>query len=634
MSTPQQILKQYWGYDAFRPLQQNIIDSVLAGNDTLALLPTGGGKSICFQVPALSQPGLCLVISPLIALMKDQVENLLKRNIAALSLHSGMNRYEVTDTLKNAAYGEFKFLYVSPERLETDVFKEYLEVLPLNLIAVDEAHCISQWGYDFRPPYLRIASIRQFFPNIPILALTASATPLVQTDICQKLLFKKNNVFRQSFERPNLSLSAFNVDSKINKLVEILKKVPGCAIVYCRNRKRTKEIAHLLHLNNISAQFYHAGLQQAERNSRQEAFINNQVRVIVCTNAFGMGIDKPDVRSVVHMDIPDNLENYYQEAGRAGRDGKQSFAVLLYSNRELSELQQLPAIKFPSIQEVKRIYQALANYLQIAVGSGEGLYYNFNLIEFVQNFKLNPISVINVLKALEQSGLLSFNEQVFLPSKVGFTCNKDHLNEFELSHPELENLVKYLLRTYAGIFDNVVSINEKLLGRLTRLSADELKTQLLQLQAFGIIEYHPQKETPQLFFTQNRAPAEHLLFDDKQYEFRKQQYAQRVQTMHHYVALNLPCRSKYIGNYFGDAEIKPCGQCDNCLRLKNTTLSAKQYTQISTKIFDNLQQTETAIEHLFEKMNGCKKDLVWKVLDHLQAERKLTVTGAGNIKKT
>ncbi len=632
LSTPQQILQQYWGHNAFRPLQAEIIENILEGNDTLALLPTGGGKSICFQVPALCKPGICLVVSPLIALMKDQVENLKKRNIAALSLQSGMTYYEVRDTLKNACYGEFKFLYVSPERLETKLFKEYLSALPLNLIAVDEAHCISQWGYDFRPPYLRIAAIRQTFPSIPVLALTASATPIVQADICDKLLFKAHHIFRQSFEKPNLSFSVFKVDSKINKLIEILQKVRGTAIVYCRNRRRTKEIAHLLHLNKISANFYHAGLIQKERSQRQEDFINDKVRVIVCTNAFGMGIDKPDVRTVIHVDIPDNLENYYQEAGRAGRDGKQAFAVLLYGSNEAEELQKLPDIKFPPLKEIRSIYQALANHLQIAVGSGEGLYYNFSLFDFVKYFKLNSLLVINALKALEQEGHLTFNEQVFLTPKIGFTCSKDLLNEFEAAHPEFENLLKYLLRTYAGIFDNVVSVNEKLISRLTKLSIEELQQQLIKLQAFGILEYQPQIETPQIYFSQNRASADYLTFNNDQYLERKKQYQLRVQAMARYIHLEGFCRSQYIGNYFGDADLKPCGQCDNCLRKKKVQLTEADFKRISHLILEYVNGAGVSLQQLFAQMPSTKKDHIWKVLDHLQSEKKLLVEPDGIIK--
>ncbi|MGI8634122.1 MAG: RecQ family ATP-dependent DNA helicase [Segetibacter sp.] len=633
MPSPQEILQQHWGHVSFRPLQEEIIAAVMQGKDVLALLPTGGGKSVCFQIPALANEGLCLVISPLIALMKDQVENLKKRNIPALSIHSGMSYFEVKQTLQNAAFGPYKFLYVSPERLETKLFKEYLPAFNLNLVAVDEAHCISQWGYDFRPPYLRIANIRYQFPAVPVLALTASATPVVQEDICEKLLFNDKKIFRQSFEKPNLSFSVFKAESKFNKLLEILHKVHGTALVYCRNRKRTKEIANLLRLNNISADFYHAGLLQEQRSQKQEDWVQNKTRVVVCTNAFGMGIDKPDVRVVVHMDIPDNLENYYQEAGRAGRDGKRAFAVLLYTQLELIELKKLPEIKYPDVVQIRKVYQALANYLQIPVGSGENMYYDFNLNEFVLNFKLDIPLVINAIKALEQEGILSFNEQVFLPAKINFTCSKDQLNTFEASHPHLENLIKYLLRSYEGIFDNEVSINEKLLSRLTNLSADELSGQLKELEAFGIIQYQPQKEMPQMFFMQGRAPAEHLIFHHENYLKRKQQYQLRIDAMEKYILLDVSCRSQYIGQYFGDVHMAKCGYCDICLKQKNVELTREEFALISERIVQSISGA-IEIKELLHQLEGIKKEKLWKVLDYLQDERKITVNEKGFIELT
>jgi ATP-dependent DNA helicase RecQ len=447
-----EILKKYWGYDEFRPLQKEIIESVLSGKDTLAILPTGGGKSICFQVPALAQEGICIVVSPLIALMKDQVENLKKRDIPALLIHSGMKRVDVMQTLKNASHDYFKFLYVSPERLETSLFKEYLPGLNVNLIAVDEAHCISQWGYDFRPSYLRIAELRKELPGVPVLALTASATPEVQKDIVQRLEFKSQNTFQQSFERKNLSYSVFKVDSKLAKLVDIVSKVQGSSIVYCKSRKRTNEIMNLLQMHGISATNYHAGLKQEERNQRQKNWIDNRVRVIVCTNAFGMGIDKPDVRLVVHIDTPDCLENYYQEAGRAGRDGKKSYAVLLYDERDIEELNGLHAIRFPTIEQIQKAYSALTNFLQIPAYTGEYKSFNFRFDEFIRNFRLNSNEALYALKALESDGWLELNEKSFTPSTLVFTTSKKELAEFERHYSQHEPLLTSLLRSYEGIF--------------------------------------------------------------------------------------------------------------------------------------------------------------------------------------
>lgn len=633
MPTPKDILQQYWGHNDFRPLQEDIINAVLAGKDVLALLPTGGGKSICFQVPALVKDGLCLVISPLIALMKDQVQNLKKRNIQALSIQSGMSHQEVRETLQNAAYGPYKFLYVSPERLESALFKEFMPAFNLNLIAVDEAHCISQWGYDFRPPYLRIANIRSSFPDVPVVALTASATPLVQQDICEKLLFAEQHIFRQSFEKPNLSFSIFKSDSKINKLLEILQKVPGTAIVYCRNRKRTKDIANLLVLNKISADYYHAGLSQQERSDKQEGWINNKIRVIVCTNAFGMGIDKPDVRVVVHMDIPDNLENYYQEAGRAGRDGKISFAVLLYTRDEFESLEKLPDIKYPPLVEIKKIYQAVANHLQIATGSGEGIYFEFNLKDFVTHFKLDASQVVNILKALEQEGHLSFNEQVFVPAKIGFTCGKEEIDAFENAHPQLEGTIKSLLRSYQGIFDNEVPVSEKLLCSIVKIPLDELRKQLEALQSFNVIRYHPQKEMPQIYFLHNRASADYITFDNEAYMKRKKAYKLRVDAMQKYVVLEKKCRSQYIGQYFGDNEMKLCGVCDYCLAQKNVQLSSAEFDKITNRIFEALNGKETDIKQLLERITTFKKEKIWTVINFLQNEGQLKVNEKGLISR-
>jgi len=532
MLEPLEVLKKYWGYDSFRPLQAEIIDSVLAGNDTLALLPTGGGKSVCFQVPSLLSDGLCLVISPLIALMKDQVLNLKKKGIPALSIYSGMSFVEVKKTLQNAAYGNFEFLYVSPERLQTELFLEYLPLIKVNLIAVDEAHCISQWGYDFRPAYLHIAELREYFPDVPVLALTASATAEVQKDIREKLLFRKSQkFFQQSFERPNLSYSAFHLFSKENKLLTIVKKVDGSGIVYCKTRRRTKEVAELLNQNGIVADFYHAGLSTEERHKKQEDWINNKTRIICCTNAFGMGIDKPDVRTVVHFDVPDALENYYQEAGRAGRDGKKSYAVLLYSEAELESLKKQIDIRFPANEVIKKVYADLCNFLQLPSNSGEGLSYDFDLNTFAKNFKLDAYTINSVLKILEQEELISYSEQFFQPSTVEFSIDKQHLNDFEKSHPQYLHVVKGLLRSYDGIFDFPSFINEAELSSFVGINKELLIKILLELKALGIIDYIPQKEKPQIYFIKNRVKTDELFINQKNILKRKGAYEKRLKAM-------------------------------------------------------------------------------------------------------
>ncbi len=633
MTTPLSILQQYWHHDTFRPGQEDIIQSVLSNRDTLALLPTGGGKSICFQVPAILKEGLCLVISPLIALMRDQVDALLEKNIPAVALHSGMTYYEVQTVLRQATHGDFTFLYLSPERLQSSLFKEYLPALNIGLVVVDEAHCISQWGYDFRPPYLRIADLRDELPGVSIVALTASATPIVQEDIMRQLKFTDGAIFRQSFERPNISYSCFGVDSRINKLLNILNKVPGTAIVYCSNRKQTKELAQVLNQQKIDADFYHAGLTQPVRDEKQQAWIQNKIRVMVCTNAFGMGIDKPDVRTVIHYDTPDCLENYYQEAGRAGRDGKKAYAVLLYQQENLAALKEMPDKRFPPIPEIKRIYQALADYLQIPVGIGEGQYYDFNLAEFVSNFKLNNLLVINTLKVLEQEGHISFSENIFLPSQVNFIPDKDNLNQFQESHPALMPLIKSLLRSYEGIIDNRVSVYEKKLAWLCHISVDETILQLQQLRSFGIIEYLPQKDTPQIHFLLNRAPAKYLEIKQDQYHERKMQYAARVETMLHYIQLPDGCRSRYMAVYFGDKESKDCGNCDNCLARKRKELTTEEFSFIEAKIMQSAQPA-ISVEELLSELKKISSEKVWTVLEFLQGENIIELDEQGIIQRS
>ena len=594
----------------------------------------------------MATEGMCLVVSPLIALMKDQVENLRKKNITAYAIHSGMNRKEVLNVMKVVTESNCKFLYVSPERLETRIFREFLPGMGISLLAVDEAHCISQWGYDFRPSYLRINSLREELPGIPVLALTASATPGVQHDICEKLGFNpvlsKNttaentvtssanwNIYRQSFERPNLSYSVFRIDSRINKILEILGKVQGTAIIYCKSRKRTREISELVQMHGISSDHYHAGLTQEDRSRKQEEWISGKTRVMVCTNAFGMGIDKPDVRVVIHADVPDCLENYYQEAGRAGRDGKTSFAVLLYHDTDLASLEEMASLRFPSITQVRTVYQAVSNYLQIPVGGGEGEYFDFDITDFLRKFKLNSHTTLYSLKALEQEGWISFNEQVFLPSFVHFTTSKEYLHEFENKYPAYEPLIKTLLRSYEGIFDQQTGISEKLIASLLKTNDEVVKEKLAAIDRAGVIEYQAQKDAPQLYLVRARVKADELGFDMAAYNTRKKQFLDRVGQMKLYIHERSACRSSIIGNYFGDPAVRDCGVCDNCLSRKNTRLSKEEFDTLHHRILNMVKYESLHTTELIQKLGSTKKENAWKVIEFLQSENKLDVDKAG-----
>jgi ATP-dependent DNA helicase RecQ len=629
MAAIHDILQQYWGYNTFRPLQEDIITSVLDQKDSLALLPTGGGKSICYQVPAMAQEGICLVISPLIALMKDQVENLRKRGIMALAIYSGMSRRQIAQTLKNAAYGDYKLLYVSPERIETDLFKEYLPALGVNLIAVDEAHCISQWGYDFRPAYLKIAELREELPDVPILALTASATLAVQQDIIEKLQLKEVQLFRQSYERKNLSYTVRRADAKMADLTAIVSKVPGTAIVYCKSRRRTLEIAQLLQMHGFSAHYYHAGLAPEERDQKQQDWINNKVQVMVCTNAFGMGIDKPDVRLVIHADMPDCLENYYQEAGRAGRDGKKSYAVLLYTPTDSEGLLELHKTRFPSFARIRHIYQGLVNFLHIPAYTGEDNSYTFQFNDFIRNFQLNSQETLYALKALESDGWLIFNEKSFTPSTIAFTTNKRELYQFQQSYPQYEPLLTTLLRTYEGIFDYPVFVTEKNIAYLLRKTEEEVKQLLKTVTAFRILKYIPQNDAPQIIFKKHRVRVEDLFLDLSQYEKRKAVFMERVEKMINYTHIT-DCRSQYINTYFGDANTKPCSICDNCLKSKTTPLSKEEFTDIHEKIRTELQSGRLLPDLLIKRLS-IGKEKAWQVLTFLQAEHEISIDKDGQL---
>jgi ATP-dependent DNA helicase RecQ len=619
--SPEEILKKYYGYDNFRPLQRDIIEAILNKKDTLALLPTGGGKSICFQVPALMQDGICLVISPLIALIKDQVENLKKRGINALAIYSGMHFMEVKQTLENAAHGNYKFLYISPERLETKLFLEYLPAIKPNLIAVDEAHCISQWGYDFRPAYNRIANLRAELPNVPIIALTASATPIVQEDICKNLLFEKGFAkFQQSFVRPNLSYSIFQPASKENKVIEIFKNVNGSGIVYCKSRKQTTVVAELLKLHGIDADFYHAGLSAEVRSEKQNAWINNSIRIIVCTNAFGMGIDKPDVRVVVHYEVPDCLENYYQEAGRAGRDEKRAYAVMLQSAKEVDNLLVQLETKYPTTEILKNSYHAVMNYLQIAAGTGEGVSYDMDIATFAHNFQLNILQATYAIQSLAQEGFWSFTDNLFRQSTIVFLSNKSDLEDIQKTYPTLDPIIKGLLRSYEGIFDYPCTIYETLLSKFLKMPIQKVRDGLVQLHTIGAIDYKPTSDKPQLYLLQNRFFKDDLRLDYKNIALRKEEAKKRVMGITNYAKNELLCRSKIIADYFGDKKTKDCGVCDNCLNSIALNISTAEFKNVSDKILALLQYQSLSSTELIAKIKPTAKAITSKVVAYLLNE--------------
>ncbi|POY37364.1 RecQ family ATP-dependent DNA helicase [Solitalea longa] len=602
MADIQQILKQYWGYDTFRPLQQDIIESVLQGNDTLALLPTGGGKSICFQVPALHLNGVCIVISPLIALMKDQVENLKSRGIKAVAIFLGMSYREIDIALDNCIYGDVKFLYMSPERLSTEIVKVRLRRMKVSFIAVDEAHCISQWGYDFRPSYLKIADLRELLPGISFLALTATATKEVKEDIQAKLQFKNARVFTKSFERKNLVYAVRNAENKHEKLLEIINKIAGSGIVYVRNRRETQELARFLWLNKISADFYHAGLPTADRFKKQTAWINNKLRVMVCTNAFGMGIDKPDVRFVVHYEPSDSIESYYQEAGRAGRDEKKAFAVLLYCDADRVEMEQKQQLSFPEVVDIRAVYQALGNYFQLAIGAGEFLSYDLNINEFCSRYNLKAVKVLNCFKFLEKDGYLSFNEGVFISSRIKFVVNNDELYRFQIANAKFDIPIKIILRSYGSLFDSYVSIDEKLLASRTHIDYVTYIQLLKKLDELGIINYLPQSDCPRVTFLTPRADAKNMFINKAYIEERKSNQENKLAVMFKYAAETDVCRSMFIRKYFDEINTSPCGTCDICIESKkNVTILETDFNHFRNQIVVILAERTMTIDDLQQK---------------------------------
>lgn len=613
------ILKQYWGYDHFRGIQEDIIRSVGEGKDTLGLMPTGGGKSITFQVPALAQEGLCLVITPLIALMKDQVRNLRERGIKATAVYSGMTREEILIALENCIFGNYKFLYISPERLGTEIFQIKLRSMHVSLITVDESHCISQWGYDFRPAYLKIADIRQLLLGVPVIALTATATPEVVKDIQERLQFRQENVFRMSFERKNLAYIVRHTEDKEGEMLHILQRVNGSSIVYTRNRKKTKEIAQLLNRNHITATFYHAGLSDETKDLRQKAWLKGEYRVMVATNAFGMGIDKPDVRLVIHADVPDSPEAYFQEAGRAGRDGMKAYAVLLFCPRDKITLKQRISDTFPEKDYIRKVYEDINFYYQMAMGDGLGCTFAFNLDEFCHNFKHFPVQTDSALKILTRAGYLEYTDEQDNASRIMFTLTKEELYRIHEQNADTEKLIRILLRTYTGLFTDYAYINEELLAKRSGLSRPQIYETLLFLTRQHILHYIPGKKTPYIIYTRERQETDRIYLSKEVYEERKESYRRRIEAMIEYAESENKCRSRMLLHYFGEKNEHNCGQCDVCLQHHHSGLKQSQFDEISHQILALLKTSPFSPQELKTQIQA-PEEQVTKVIAYLLSE--------------
>ncbi|MFZ4400011.1 MAG: RecQ family ATP-dependent DNA helicase [Bacteroidales bacterium] len=620
------VLLKYWGFSQFRSMQEEIIQSVLDKKDTLALLPTGGGKSLCFQVPAMLMPGVCIVISPLIALMKDQVDNLNKRGINAKAIFSGMHPNEIEIILNNAVYGDIKLLYVSPERLTTDVFREHLKKMKVSLIAVDEAHCISQWGYDFRPPYLKIAEIKEILLNVPLLALSATATPEVVDDIQNKLEFKQKNVFQKSFERKNLNYFVIKSDDKLARLLRVINKLKGTGIIYVRSRKKTVDIANFLNKNNIKAGYYHAGLDHKIRNEQQKLWMNDKNRVIVATNAFGMGIDKPNVRFVIHLDLPDTLEAYFQEAGRAGRDEHEAVALILYENADILALDQNILNAFPEKEYIKNIYQALGNYFQITEGSGKDQSFNFDIRDFCEQFRFNIITAYNSLKFLEKEGYIVLNEDPNQSSLVHFTIGKEDLYRFQIENPSTDNFIKLILRSYGGVFSDFVRISEMEIAKRCNSDIEKVEKILQQLVKMQVMNYVPQRNKPFITYSIERIATQNIFLSKETYEFRKVNAMKRVESVKDYIEMLTKCHNQFLLEYFGECNSKRCGKCDICIERNKMELNEYEFNNILEQIKPLLKSKIYTVEELVNEIEA-DEDNILKVLQWLLDNDKIKKYG-------
>ncbi|GAB6009394.1 RecQ family ATP-dependent DNA helicase [Dysgonomonas reticulitermitis] len=618
------ILRQYWGYSQFRPLQEDIIHSISAGKDTLGLMPTGGGKSLTFQVPAMTMKGLCLVVTPLIALMKDQVDNLRQRGIRSLAVYSGMTRQEIITTLENAIFGDYKFLYVSPERLATQLFLSKLKDMNVCMLVVDESHCISQWGYDFRPSYLKIADIRQHLPNIPVLALTATATPEVIDNIQEQLHFREKNVFCKSFERKNLAYSIRNIEGKAEELVRILEKTKGSSIIYVRSRQRTKEISDFLVQNNFSSDFYHAGLSSADKTKKQNAWKNNETRIIVCTNAFGMGIDKPDVRLVIHTDLPNSIEEYFQEAGRAGRDGENSSAIILFEKNDSTKLKKRVRDEFPEREFIHHVYDSLSYFFQVAEGS-TGPVFDFSIRQFCATYKLPLLPAHNALKILDLAGYIEYTEEIDNRSRVMFTVYRDELYRYDFDR-EYEQLVNTILRLYTGLFTNYATIDESEIALRLHSSRKHIYEMLKTLAKRNIIDYIPHKKTPLITYTRRRVENKYLNIPRLVNEERKERFEKRILAISHYAEQTETCRSRLLLSYFGEKDAQNCGVCDICLGKNMPAMTNDRFRNIATAIKDTLKDGEQNIDFIVNTLSRYSQKEIVNVIRHMADQKEVTLS--------